>query len=117
NLVVTISGHEDASIRSMMKQAMVITVHLDSLDKATGSSLPADLSYITEVSDKGMPQTIYVTNDDDASVVFDMLEIQPEGGHASGRFQGSMCKVDMRNMMQGPNFSDCITAEGTFDTP
>lgn len=117
SIQITIGGHDPDSPNVMTSQAIVLTVDLDSLDDATGRALPAELTYVVEASASGMPQVLYVSDDEsNTSVTFDQLDIEPGGGHARGRFTGFMCRVDMRNLMAGPDLTDCMDAEGQFDT-
>lgn len=118
---ISIAGHHPASPNILSEQVLALDVTLGAgADPAsfTGQAHPADIQYVAENSSGFLPDVFYVSGEDGhpATVVFERLELEPGGGHASGRFEGSLCRMESARLMEGPDLSDCIRAEGHFDT-
>jgi len=78
----------------------------------------ADITYVLEASGSFIPAVFYTSSDGggEASVTFERLDLDAGVGHATGSFQGTLCRMEGARLMDGPDLSDCLPAEGRFDT-
>lgn len=115
---LTISGHDPASPNILTEQVLALDIHLTSAQPPPGSPIPAEITYVVESSGSFIPAVFYTSGDGgaEASVTFDRLELAAEGGHASGSFSGTICRMEGARLMDGPDMSDCMPVEGRFDT-
>lgn len=115
---LTISGHDPASPNILTEQVLALDVFLTSAEPPLGVPIPADISYFVESSGGFIPAVFYFSGEDDAeaSVTFDQLDLTPGGGHASGSFRASLCRMEGARLMDGADLSDCMPVEGRFDT-
>lgn len=120
-IALNITGHDPSSPNIVTEQILTIHVSIDIGDGPAallGNAMPAEIAYYVEHSGGLIPDVFYVSDEDDsvATVTFDALEITPDGGKAVGRFQASLCRIDGKQLMKGADLSDCMRAEGSFDT-
>ena len=114
---LTIGGHDPDSPNILTDGTLTLELTLPDGPVAAGTTLPATVTYVVEGGSL-IPQLFYVSGEDgrEGSVTFDRLEIAPGGGHAIGRFEATLCRMEAARLMAGPDLSDCIPAVGVFDT-
>src|SRR5699024_9154383 len=120
-ITLNITGHDPGSRNILTEQVLSIHVDLDVDSKADSVSvpdapMPANIAYYKEHSGKAMPDEFYVSagSEPAATVSFDTLKIDEEGGEASGSFEASLCRLKGDQITQGPDLSECLPLKGTF---
>ena len=113
-----ISGHDPASSNILTEQVLSLDVYLYSDEPPLGEPMQADITYVLEASGSFIPAVFYTSSDGggEASVTFERLDLDAGVGHATGSFQGTLCRMEGARLMDGPDLSDCLPAEGRFDT-
>lgn len=115
---LTISGHDPDSPNILTERVLSLDVTLDSMDAPLGVPVSADISYYVDASGGFIPKLFYISGEGgaQASVTFTQLDLGPDGGHAKGSFKGTLCRMEGARLMDGPDLSDCMQADGQFDT-
>ncbi|MCC5961623.1 MAG: hypothetical protein JJU09_00725 [Rhodobacteraceae bacterium] len=118
HITLTISGHDPASPNILTEQTLALDVYLYSDEPPLGQPMQADITYVLEASGSFIPAVFYTSSDGggEASVIFERLDLGAEDGHATGTFQGNLCRMEGARLMDGPDLSDCLPVEGRFDT-
>ncbi len=119
--LLSITGLDPESPNILRERALSIRLDLDDPDAVPlGQPMPADIEYYAEFSGGFIPELLYTSEDalEDARVTFDQLDLTPGGGHATGRFEATLCRLERARMMrdEGPDTGDCRRIEGAFDT-
>jgi len=122
-ITLNITGHDPGSRNILTEHVLSIHVDLERDPKAKSVSVPdapvaANIAYYQEHSGKAMPEVFYVSagTDPAPTVTFDTLELDEEGGEASGSFEASLCRLKSDQLTQGPDLSTCMPVTGTFET-
>lgn len=118
-ITVSITGMDPSSNDKLRERLLSLEVMVADPDNVkTGTPRDADITYIVEASSSAMPQILYVSDHDqqNALVTFETLTVHPDSGHAAGTFSARLCRVDMKNLFEGPDMEDCFDASGRFDT-
>ena len=115
---LTISGFDPTSPNILTEQVLTLDIHLATAEPPLGRPLPVDITYIVEGSGRMIPTLFYISGEGGhyANVTFDRLVLDADDGHASGRFAGTLCRMEGARLMEGADLSDCMTVEGRFDT-
>ena len=90
----------------------------DQPEQLLNRSLQVDIVYSERHGGGMVPEVFYVSDHDakPASITFDRLEFGPDGGHAAGQFEASLCRMEAERLMAGPDLDDCRSVSGRFDT-
>ncbi len=117
HLDLIIGGHDPESPNILTDGTLTLEVALPNDPVVPGTTLPVEVIYVVEGGSM-IPRLFYVSGEDgsEARVTFDRLELEPGGGHAAGRFSATLCRMESARLMEGADLSDCIPAEGMFDT-
>jgi len=122
-ITLNITGHDPSSRNILTEQVLSIHIDLEVDPKKGSPSVPetpvaANIAYYKEHSGHAMPKEFYVSTGSDpaATVSFDALEINKDGGKASGSFEASLCHLKSDQLTQGPDRSKCLPLKGAFDT-
>lgn len=117
---LTISGHDPASPNILTEQVLIIDVSLPGGAEAalSAEAVPAEIAYYAEHSGGFVPDVFYVSGEEAQAgqVVFERLELAPDGGHAAGRFEAELCRMEGARLNEGPDPTDCRSVNGQFDT-
>lgn len=118
-ITISITGMDPDSTDKLRERLLSLEAMVADPDNLkTGTPQPADINYVVEASSSAMPQILYVSDHDqqNASITFETLKVHTENGHAVGTFSARLCRVDLKNLFEGPDMDDCFDATGRFDT-
>lgn len=118
---ISITGHDPANPALLIEGVLILSPQglpatAEEWQAQLGEPVDAAITYVLR-SEGGMPARFYTSDAGEAGrIIFETLDFGTPFGMASGRFSGSLCRVEMQGLRITEHPDDCRSIEGRFET-